>query len=166
MNIKQAQQDILRWIQEFVEVPNSALNDWPPCPFARSARLNDLLEIRAGGADPYVDLRTVTGLAGRDVLILVYDPQEFSAEEFNHLVSSANPAFLAGRGLVALADHPNDCESVNGVIMNQGQYALVFVQDLSKLNQYTVNLAQQGYYHGWPTGYLDILFQGRQDPRS
>ena len=166
MDIEQARQDILKWVTDFVEVSNPALGGWAPCPYARAARVNNLLEIRAGGADPYVDLRGVNDMRGLDVISLVYDPQEFSAAEFNDLVNSANAAFMAGRGLIALADHPGDREEVNGVIMNQGQYAIVFVQDLAKLNRFARQLAEKGFYHGWPEDYLQTLFRGREDPRS
>lgn len=166
MDIEQARRDILQWVTDFVEVANPALGGWAPCPYARAARVNNLLEIRAGGADPYVDLRGVTDMAGRDVIALVYDHTMFTGEEFNELVYSANPAFLAGRGLMALADHPSDKEEVNGVVMNQGQYAIVFVQDLAKLNRFARQLAEKGFYQGWPEDYLQTLFQGREDPRS
>jgi hypothetical protein len=166
MDIDQARQDILQWITDFVEMPRAELAGWPPCPFARAARLKGLLDIRAGGADPYIDMRGVADMAGYDVICLVYDPREFPATEFNELVTGANSAFLAGRGLIALADHPDDREEVNGVVMNQGQYALVFVQDLAKLNSHAQQLAQRGFYSNWPEAYLETLFQGREDPRS
>jgi hypothetical protein len=166
MQIDQVRSDILQWIQDFVEVPREDLGNWPPCPFARAARLNNLLDIRLGGADPYIDMRAVTDLSGFEVIVLVYDPSEFAAEEFNDLVHRANDAFLAGRGLIALADHPSDPEVVCGVTMNQGDYALVFVQDLAKLNGHARQLASQGFYDLWPQDYLQALFRGRQDPRS
>jgi hypothetical protein len=166
MDIQQAKQDIQQWIQDFVEVPNAALSGWPPCPYARQARINNLVDIRAGGADPYVDLMTMTDLSGHDVVILVYDPQEFSPDEFNDLVNSANLAFLQGRNLIALADHPQDREEVNGVCMNQGRWALVFVQSRSRLDSHAHALAQKGFYRGWPEDYLNTVFQGREDPRT
>jgi hypothetical protein len=166
MDIDQARHDIMTWIQDFVEQPNVNLGGWPPCPFARRARLDGLLDIRAGGADPYIDLRAVTDMASYDVIIMVYDAQEFDADEFNELVDSANDAFLVGRGLIALADHPNDREEVNGVVMNQGRYALAFIQDLAKLNGHARQLAARGFYDLWPRDYLQTLFRGREDPRS
>jgi hypothetical protein len=166
MLIEQVRSDILKWIQDFVEVPNPALGDWPPCPFARAARLNNLIDIRMGTVDPYIDIRAITTMSGFEVIVLVYEPEEFVAEEFNELVYSANTAFLAGRNLIALADHPKDPEIVCGVTMNQGQYALVFVQDLSRLNLHARQLADKGFYNQWPEDYLKTLFCGRQDPRS
>jgi hypothetical protein len=48
--------DILSWSETFVEVPHPALGGWPPCPFARQARLNRTIQVLTG-ADPYFDLR-------------------------------------------------------------------------------------------------------------
>ena len=67
--------------------------------------------------------------------------------------------------MLALEDHPSDVENVNGVIMNQGQYALALVQCLSDLNTKAQQMASKGFYHNWPEEYLQGLFQHRQDPR-
>jgi hypothetical protein len=67
--------------------------------------------------------------------------------------------------LIALADHPDDVETVNGVIMNQGTYAIIFVQDLAKLNHFAKILGKKDFYLDWPDEYLDVLFAGRIDPR-
>lgn len=166
MDIQQARQDILEWMQHFVEVPRTELADWAPCPYARQARLKNLIDIRAGTADPYMDARSITDMASRDVIVVVYDFQEYPAAEFNSLISDANAAFLQERGLIALADHPLDREEVQGVCMNQGQYALMLVQDLAKLNNHARQLAEKGFYDGWSEEYLAVLFQGRPDPRA
>ena len=39
MELEQVKQDIEHWIENFVEVPHPALGGFPPCPFARAARL-------------------------------------------------------------------------------------------------------------------------------
>jgi len=69
------------------------------------------------------------------------------------------------RDIVALEDHPADIEDVNGVVMNQGTYALAMIQSLSKLNSATQQVGSKGFYHGWPEEYLTGLFRHRQDPR-
>lgn len=164
MDIDQARTDIMTWIAEFVEQPHPALAGWPPCPYARRARTENLLEIRSG-TEPYWDLMHVT-LGSLDVLMFVYDPVDFAAEEFEDLVHRANRGFLHARDLIALPDHPDSPEVVNGVSMNQGQWAIVFVQSLSKLDAHARTLAERGFYQGWPEHYLAVLFEGRRDPRS
>ena len=165
MDFSQAQRDILAWLTDFVEQPNAQLNGWPPCPFARRARLEGELDIREGRVDPYADLMHVE--MGRfRVLAYVYDPKKFAAEEFNQQVQAVNTGFLIPRDIIALADHPEDVEDVRGVIMNQGVWALVFVQHLAELDHFARHIADRGYYEGWPEEYLQMLFEGRKDPRS
>jgi hypothetical protein len=101
-----------------------------------------------------------------DVVAYVYGRERWSADEFNNLVDTANLVHLSSQGLIALADHPDDQESVNGVIMNQGTYAIVFVQNLSKLNHFAKILGSRGFYNDWDEEYLKVLFAGRVDPRS
>jgi len=159
-------QDILNWSKTFVEVSHPTLGGWPPCPFARQARLNQTIEILIG-QDPYLDLRNRArwGMGKYEVIIYAYDFTEWPYTRFQSAVESANKEYLLHRDLIALEDHPQSVEDINGVIMNQGQYALVLVQSLSKLNTATQQLASKGFYHGWPNGYLDDLFKHRVDPR-
>ena len=56
IDLEQARQDIERWIVEFVEVPNPAFAGWPPCPYARAARMKRSFDVRLG-KDPYFDLK-------------------------------------------------------------------------------------------------------------
>lgn len=159
-------QDILNWSKTFVEVSHPTLGGWPPCPFARQARLNQTIEILIG-QDPYLDLRNRArwGMGKYEVIIYAYDFTEWPYTRFRSAVESANKEYLLHRDLIALEDHPQSVEDINGVIMNQGQYALVLVQSLGKLNTATQQLASKGFYHGWPNGYLDDLFKHRVDPR-
>jgi hypothetical protein len=159
--------DIERWIETFVEVPHPALGGWAPCPYARKARLDRDYTVRIG-VNPYFDLINVArdGLGGKSVLILAYDPNEFFYAQFTSDVRAANEEVLVARDLLALEDHPGDPEIVNGVVMNQGTYALALVQSLSDLNQKAHAMAQKGFYDTWPEDYLQELFQHRRDPRS
>ena len=165
MDLAQAKADITKWIVEFVEQPNTNLNGWPPCPYARRARLDGMVDIRAGIIDPLADLAWAE-MDKYDVVAYYYDPMDFSATEFDQLVHRLNCDFLSPRGLFALADHPEAVETVNGVTMNQGTYAIVFLQNLNKLNHFAKLLARQGYYNNWPESYLTELFAGRLDPRT
>ncbi len=166
MDIEQVRADIESWIENFVEVPHPALGGWPPCPFARQARMKRTFEVYLG-TDPYYDLknRARWGMGNREVIIYAYDPQEWSHELFSASIQSANTEHLLRADLLALEDHPDDVENVNGVIMNQGQYALALVQCLSDLNSKAQLMASKGFYHNWPEEYLQGLFQHRQDPR-
>ena len=166
MELEQVKQDIESWIENFVEVPHPALGGFPPCPFARQARMKRTFEVYLG-ADPYYDLknRARWGMGNREVIIYAYDPAEWSHELFSASIESANTEHLLRNDILALEDHPDDVENVNGVIMNQGKYALVLVQCLSDLNTKAKQMASKGFYHDWPEEYLQGLFHHRQDPR-
>jgi hypothetical protein len=101
-----------------------------------------------------------------DVIVVIYDAQEWPLDRFRHQWQTAQTEFLSPKGLLCLEDHPADLESVNGVSMNQGTWALLLIQSKVKLEQAAEQLAAKGYYAGWPDAYLDSVFHNRQDPRS
>lgn len=166
MELEQVRADIESWIENFVEVPHPALGGFPPCPFARQARMKRTFEVYLG-IDPYYDLknRARWGMGNREVIIYAYDPAEWSRELFSASIESANTEHLLRADILALEDHPHDVENVNGVVMNQGTYALALVQSLSDLNAKARQMAAKGFYHDWPEEYLQGLFHHRQDPR-
>ena len=167
MELEQVRQDIESWIENFVEVPHPALGGWPPCPFARQARIKRTFDVYLG-SDPYFDLknRARWGMGNREVIIYAYDPAEWPYELFSSSIESANTEHLLRNNILALEDHPSDVENVNGVIMNQGTYALALVQALGDLNVKSKQIASKGFYHNWPEEYLTGLFEHRQDPRK
>jgi hypothetical protein len=167
MELDQLRQDILSWSENFVEKPHPALGGWPPCPFARSARLKNTIGIFVG-TDPYYDLknRSNQGMGSYEVVIYAYDPAEWNHELFHSSLEQANQDFLQANDLIALEDHPHDPEVVNGIVMNQGQYALALVQPLADLDQRAAGMAAKGFYDTWPEPYLKQLFHHRRDPRT
>ena len=166
MELEQVKKDIELWIENFVEVPHPALGGFPPCPFARSARLKKTYGVFLG-VDPLYDLknRARYGMDKYEVVIYAYDPVEWPRELFANSIELANRETLIPRDLIAMEDHPSDPEIVNGVVMNQGTYALALIQGLGDLNVKAKQMADKGFYHGWPEHYLQGLFQHRQDPR-
>lgn len=166
LNLETVKADIEHWIVDFVEVKNPALGGWPPCPYARKARLEKDYDVRIGH-DLGTDLADLshTGIT-KSVVILAYDPGRYTVTQFNKTMDELNEQFLVRHNLLALADHPGDPEIVNGVSMNQGTYALALVQSLSDLNHKAKAMADKGFYDSWPEEYLTMLFQHRADPRK
>jgi hypothetical protein len=167
LNLKTVTTDIEQWIEQFVEVPHPSLGGWAPCPYARKARLDRDFDVRLGLA-PMHDLIQISrkGLEGKSVVIFAYDPADTSYEELSYAVDVCNKEFLVPNDLLALEDHPRDAEVVNGVVMNNGTYALALVQSLSDLNEKARLVANRGFYDTWPAEYLEALFKHRKDPRS
>jgi hypothetical protein len=167
LNLDTVQYNRERWIETFVEVPHSALGGWAPCPYARKARLDRDFEVQLGLA-PIHDLIKISksGLNGKSVVIIVYDPTVYTHQDFSNDLDIANKEFLLPNDLLVLEDHPGDPEIVNGVSMNQGTYALALVQGLSDLDEKSRLVGRKGFYDTWPEEYLQALFQHRTDPRQ
>ena len=167
MKLENVQKDIAQWIENFLEVDNPDLNGWSPCPFARNARLKNSYEVRLG-YEAYEDLVAFgrEGLQGKEVVIFAYPRDFYTPDEFADIVNKVNQGFLLPVDLIALDDHPDHKESVNGVCFNQGEYTLAMVQNLSDLNKRAKAVAKQGFYNRWPEEYLEDLFKHREDPRT
>lgn len=165
LDLATVQHDIEHWIETFVEVPHPVLGGWPPCPYAKKARLERDFDVRIG-LDPYYDLRNLAqdGLK-KSVVIFVYDPTEWPYEQFSYSLQTANENHLLAKDILALEDHPGDPEWVNGICMNQGTYAMAMCQSLSDLNNRARHMASRGFYDTWPEEYLVGLFKHRKDPR-
>jgi len=167
MNLNEARQSIINWLQNFIEVPHPALNGFPPCPYAKQARIKNQVDFRLGG-DPYVDLLTLSneGMDDWEVIIYIYDPAIWGAEEFNNHIDAANNGPMKKKGLISLSDHPDYREEQNGVCFNQGTYALSICALTKNLDEASAQLYKKGYYSGWDPEYLDDLFTNRKDPRK
>lgn len=166
LDLDTVKRDIEHWIEQFVEVPNPALGGWPPCPYARKARLERDFDVRLG-TEVVLDLGRLSQIGiDKSVVIFVYERTKYTHEEFAHLLEVLNQDYLVPKDLLALEDHPDDPEIVNGVCMNQGTYTMALVQNLSDLNAKAKLMAKNGFYDTWPEDYLRVLFSHREDPRQ
>jgi hypothetical protein len=167
MDHVQAKMDVINWITGFVEKPNPLLNGWAPCPYARQARLQSRVDIRIG-QNPSSDLENITShdFKDLDVIALIYDPAIWPLTTFRSAWQDTQSRVLQDQGIYVLEDHPEDSEQVLGVVMNQGTWALLFVQLRQKLEEAAEQLAAKGYYNNWPEPYLESLFHGRQHPNT
>ena len=168
MVIDQVKVDIAQWLINFVEVPHPALGNFPPCPFARQARLQNKYDVRLGD-DLERDLFLFAKkkyMGKNDVIIYAYPAKQYDDAYFNFIVDVMNNSKgFKKRNLIALGDHPDTIEEHNGVRFNMGKYALVLLQDKIKLHDHAKLLALKGYYDGWDEEYLQDVFTHRRDPR-
>ena len=168
MQISQVKQDIDEWIINFLAVPNEKLNGWSPCPYAHAA-INKQSYKTFIGYDLETDLNDISThcLKPDEVVIIAYSKNQYSnPDAFFESIKEINDFLLTNRNLIALGDHPNTVEEVNGVNFNQGKYALVLVQNLNDLNSKSKKVAKAGFYNNWPENYLTDIFLHREDPRA
>ena len=150
---------LLKWMEEFVEVPHPGLGGWPPCPFARQARLSKNIDIRQG-TDPYADCMELL-YYDWDKEVVVFWYNHIDADLFVDDVIRANNTLLA-KDIVALEDHPDTEEIIAGIKMNFGLCPIIVLQKNSKLNQAADQLKEKGYYHTWTQADVDKIVTWRR----
>lgn len=158
INQSTVEQSLLKWMQEFVEVPHPNLGGWSPCPYARQARLAGTILIKQG-TDPYYDsMSLLTYNWGKEVVIFWYE--QIDTKVFVSQVESANKLLL-DKNIVVLEDHPDVEEIVSQTKMNFGFCPVVIGQQLHKLNSAADQLRSKGYYDTWSESDLDKIVTWR-----
>lgn len=158
MNQAEIHDALTQWLVTFVEQPNPLLNNWPPCPYARQARLNNKIHIVFDS--PLEIENYVTFLDNYDVVVLCFDHAVFSASQIELFTKHIN-SILMWEDYVVLEDHPDSEEFINGVKMNFGKCGLMILQRLSKLNMASDQLREKGYYETWSEENLDDVVNWR-----
>lgn len=155
--------DVSEWILNWVSKHNAQLENIP-CPFARQALLTNKIDWYYSRSLSELELKLISvanhGLSN-DVLIIGLDPTVIRATDLSQTVQIYNNKLLLPNDVVALEDHPDDVEYVNNVKMNQGTWALILLQNNSKLNAASEILRHQGYYKLWTPEQLDDVVNWR-----
>lgn len=152
------EQSLLRWMEEFVEQPHPSLGGWPPCPYARQARLSKNILI-GPGVDPYTDALSLLEY-NWDKEAVVFWYERYDTSEFVNSVNQAN-AELMSKNIVILEDHPDIKEVTSGVVMNFGFCPIIVCQQLDKLTTASEQLKAKGYYNTWAESDLDNIVNWR-----
>jgi hypothetical protein len=158
MNETLIRQRLQQWLVDFVEKPNPLLNNWPPCPYARQARLDNKIHIVFDSPLRIADY--VSHLDTNDVVVLCFDHAEFTATQIELFTKHIN-SILLFKDCVVLEDHPDIEELIHGVKMNFGECGLMVLQRLTKLNAAAEQLEKKGYYDTWSKENLDDVVNWR-----
>lgn len=163
MNNDEIVENLIKWMKEFVETPNFLLGNWPPCPYARQARINNKIEIVYSSHDviPATVEQNLHKLEDKDAIVVYFDHKMIQPDALAELVKVYNESFLMPRNYVALEDHPDYVEYVNGVKMNFGECGLLIVSKLDILNDAGNKLQEKGYYKHWSQEELDSVVSWR-----
>jgi hypothetical protein len=138
---------ITKWVEEVLSKKYPEFNNLPACPFARRALQDKKVEIKF---PPICIENDLQSLEHNEVIIYVFDKQLTDCVTLSELTNQINQRYPC---LVALEDHPDEIEQVGNVVLNQGEYALLLIQDRSKLQEARKNLKKMGYYNNWPEEY-------------
>lgn len=150
------------WMVEFLEKPDPLLGNWPPCPYARQARINNKIDIRFSDVDNLVKdvTSSLSALEEKDVVIICFDHNKIEPKELQYIVKKLN-AYLLPNNYVILEDHPYAVEFVNGLLMNFNYCGLLLIQKADKLKEASEQLKSKGYYDVWGQQELDDVVNWR-----
>jgi hypothetical protein len=162
MNQEHIIKQLNEWMVEFLEKPDPLLGNWPPCPYARQARINNKIDIRFSGVD---DLTTSINnslpvLEEKDVVIICFDHNKIEPKELQKFVKEQNETLLP-KNYVILEDHPYAVEFVNGLLMNFNYCGLLRIQKAYKIKHASEQLKSKGYYDVWGQQELDDVVNWR-----
>ena len=153
---------ITHWMETFVEVPHPSFGNMPPCPYARQFRLQNKVKIiechQAIWDECKVQMRGWND--DWEAVILASTRREISPGLLSEKIQKLNKHFKK-QDVVALEDHPDDIETIDGVTMNHGELVLVVIQRLKRLNQFSENLQKTKYYNKWSDENLDDVVRWR-----
>lgn len=160
MEFEKLQHDVSEWILNWVSQYNETLKK-VPCPFARNALTSKKIDWATASDETSLEslltLLATNGLSN-EVLIVGMSRESITPTKLSSLIKNINTTLLMPQNIVALEDHPDDHEIINGETMNQGNWVLVLIQELDKINQASKILEKQGYYDNWSKeSYDDVV---------
>ena len=141
--------EIEDWILNFLSKPNSAFAGMPPCPYAKRAWMGDKVivhKIYPWNIEDALRWTLTYFPPDKDVVLFCMDPKLISAEHLEKLAISTDDYII-------LDDHPANPEVVDGVLLNQGTYAILFVQRRKELEKARQELSQTNYYKNFTEEY-------------
>jgi hypothetical protein len=162
IDIDIAKNKISDWIINFLDVPQETLNNIAPCPYAKSALLGNKIKFVAGGENITDDMLYFhyNWDISYDGIVIVY-PKDIDSELFVKSVAEVNSSYYAYSGLIALEDHPQIDETIANINFNNSEYALIIIQQASKLKKAMKILQSKGYYKNWTVEDLNNVVNWR-----
>jgi hypothetical protein len=162
MNQNEIVEKLTKWMIEFIEMPNTKLGDWAPCPYARQARVNNKISIKFADIIELTPVvrESIDILENKEVVVVCFDHNQIDPVDLQEFVTGMNNTLMPA-GYVILEDHPLSPEYINSVKMNFGHCGLLVIQKLDKLSQASNQLKEKGYYDIWTQEDLDSVVSWR-----
>jgi len=158
--------ELIEWSSTVLEKPNPYFNQLPPCPYARQAWLDGrvavLFKYETNKQTLY---NTVAQFDDNfDLAIIVDFKFDEDPELFHTYLDEMNDVIADGmfidRDVWVMGFHPHDEESEFVEEVSEGfepqidaEYAMIFVQRLSKLQEAADKLDKKGYYDNYNGQY-------------
>ena len=175
---KEITDDVRKWSEHFLEVPNKHLGGFPACPFAKKT-WNDnkvIIEVKRKYKQYKAELNThMKQLDFKVHEILIFcDPYfNYSLDEYQETIDSYNEWYNK-KDIFFMGFHPKNPaneEEQEFLVTPTGEmpmvesdlaYSMMLIQKFSQLQEASDKLYKSGYYKLWPRGYYQDVVVSRQ----
>lgn len=161
-------QDIWDWIKNYIEANHKFYNyQFPPCPYARSARLQGLVDVqvyKSGNSVKFAQ-QQIDQLIAQDrynVLVLVFPPRFRWLPWLSRFINGAN-ARIAQQDFYAQQGTAIGTDSQYPGFFNSGEYFIVIINRLSDVLSAHNSLLKTDYYKPWADHHYDAVVTRRQN---
>ena len=165
--------DLRSWSKYVLEVPNPHLNGLPACPYARKAWLDNKVKVLE------VDNVLLSALEHRHLiskydLVIVASYEIPDAETMQTMIEHYND-LGAHEDLHFMLFHPDyGAEDAELDFLYEhdwessvdAEYAMMFIQSLSKVDDASLKLEKLGYYDAYPREEYETLVLDRRKRRN
>ena len=170
--------DVRKWSENFLEIPNKHLGGFPACPFAKKT-WNDnkvIIEVKRkfkqykAGLNAHIKQ---LDFSKKDILIFCDPYYSYTPDEL-HFATEAYNEWYNKKDIYFMSFHPSNPATEREqefLVHPQGKapevesdlkYSMMLVQKFSQLQEASDKLHRQGYYKGWPDEYYQDVVVSRQ----
>jgi hypothetical protein len=161
------EQDIWNWVIQYIEVTNEFYNyKFPPCPYAKSARLKGLMDVvayQSGSIKNFIDsqLNDIVENKNFNVRVMVFPAHVRWYFHIHRYVQNLNKDIISkdyyaqyGRALQTKSQYPG--------LFNGKPYFIVIVNKLSDVLSGHEALLSTDYYNSWSPKHYEHVVNRRQ----
>jgi len=162
---QQIEQDIWQWITEYIEVNHEFYaHKFPPCPYARGARLKGSLDVVAwtsGNTRIFINTQTADLLlSDKTVRVMVFPP----SLRWNWLtrwhIANLNKTMIPQDYYIQYGGAVGTTSRYPGL---PGAYVIVIINQLSDVLAGHTALKSTPYYRNWSNTHYHNVVERRQD---
>ena len=170
-------QDVRKWSELFLEVPNQHLGGYPACPFAKKTWADNKVLVEVKRKNKWYKSELNGHIKQLDFsvheLLIFCDPYfNYSLEEFQDVIDDYNNWYNK-KDIFFMGFHPHNpaneeeqefLVTPNGdtpIIEDSIDYSMMLAQKFSQLQEASDKLHKAGYYDKWPKGYYQDVVVSR-----
>ena len=170
-------QDVRKWSELFLEVPNQHLGGYPACPFAKKTWADNKVVVEVKRKHKWYKSELNAHIRQLDFsvheLLIFCDPYfNYSLEQFQDIIDAYNDWYNK-KDIFFMGFHPHNpaneeeqefLVTPNGdtpIVEDSINYSMMLAQKFSQLQEASDKLHKAGYYDKWPKGYYQDVVVSR-----